>query len=181
MWSGALMTAVSGLALKLGDDVLDEGLGPESLAVVLSCAAVAASVCAVGMGVPPSFPVGLSIGNAVAGKLDEPVHVVAAVVVCIGSVAVGGIPDPVSTSLVASLAALDEVMHDKGLDLGVRPALKVGLPVAWVVGVVPLELPVAAWCFDAGYHLGGWIVVRASNRAGGGAGRGSSEGCGTCE
>jgi len=181
LWSGALMTAVSGLALKLGDDVLDEGLGPERLAMVFSCVAAAASICAVGMGVPSSFPVGLTVGNTVAGKLDEPVHVIAAVAVCVGSVTVGGVPDPVSTSLVASLAALDEVIHDKGLDRGIRPALKVGLPVAWVVGVVPPVLPVAAWCFDVGYHLGGWIVVRTSNWVGGGAGRGSSESCGTCE
>ncbi len=180
-WEAAILSWVSGFALKVGDDALDEGFGPGYLAPVASCTAVVASVGSVALGVPPSFPVGLALGNGLAGKLDDPVHVSAALVVCLGSVLLGGIPDPVSLGLVTFLSALDEILHEADLDVGLRPALKVGLPLAWVLGIVPWTLPVVAWCFDVGYHVGGLLVVRASHRFGGRLGRGASEGCGTGE
>ncbi|MHC1581179.1 hypothetical protein [Methanopyrus sp.] len=181
MLTGALLAAVSGALLKLADDLVDRA-GRRRAALLPGALAALVAVASVPMGVGPELYLGLTLGNGVVGKLDEPCHWVAAVAVTVGAVLLAPRgPGAVPLLLIALLAAVDELVHPWD-PWGLRPVLKVGVVVGWLAGLLDWGVMVAALAFDLGYHAGELVgvrwVVRAEDAPHRGAGRGSGAGGG---
>ncbi len=180
MLIGALLSAVSGLALKLADDLVDR-VGRRRASMVPGALAASTAIASVPAGVRPEFYLGLILGNGVVGKIDEPCHGLAAVTVAAGTLLLAPDLDVTALLVVALLAAVDELVHPRD-PLGLRPVLKVGVVLGWAVGALTAAVTVAALAFDLGYHLGELVGVRLLARAAHapdrGAGRGAEAGGG---
>ncbi|WP_456482646.1 hypothetical protein [Methanopyrus sp.] len=145
-----LMAAASGFALKIADDLVDELRRPRW---ALPCGLVAAiaALTSVAAGARPDLYLGLILGNAVVGKIDEIPHAVAAAIVALGILITRPEVTPLTLTVIAVLATLDEVVHPVE-PTGLRPVLKIGAVVAWVLGVLDDATVLAVIAFDLGYH-----------------------------
>ncbi|WP_457620675.1 hypothetical protein [Methanopyrus sp.] len=147
---GPELAAVSGFALKIADDLVDE-LSRPRWALPCGLVAAAAALASVVAGVKPDLYLGLILGNAVAGKIDEIPHLAAAAIVAFGVLITHPEVTPLTLLVITVLATLDEVIHPFE-PTGLRPVLKVGAVVSWAYGILDGVTALAVITFDLGYH-----------------------------
>ncbi|WP_456455196.1 hypothetical protein [Methanopyrus sp.] len=147
---GPELAAVSGFALKITDDLVDELSRPQ-WALLCGLVAAAAALASVTTGVRPDLYLGLVLGNAVAGKLDEIPHLVAAAIIALGVLIMRTEVTPLILLVITVLATLDEVIHPVE-PTGLRPVLKIGAVVTWALGILDDVTALAVIAFDLGYH-----------------------------
>ncbi|WP_456482925.1 hypothetical protein [Methanopyrus kandleri] len=160
---GPELAAVSGFALKVADDLVDELSRPQ-WALPCGLVAAAAALASVATGVRPDLYLGLILGNAVAGKIDEISHLAAAAIVALGVLITRPEVTPLTLLIITVLATLDEVIHPVE-PTGLRPVLKIGAVVGWAFGVLDGITALAVITFDLGYHAAELLTgaIRCSN------------------
>ncbi|WP_457614286.1 hypothetical protein [Methanopyrus sp.] len=160
---GPELAAVSGFALKIADDLVDE-LSQPQWALPCGLVAAVAALASVINGVRPDLYLGLILGNAVAGKIDDIPHLAAAAIVTLGVLITHPEVAPLTLLVITVLATLDEVIHPVE-PTGLRPVLKIGAVIAWTLGILDGITALAIITFDLGYHAAELLtgVIKCSN------------------
>jgi hypothetical protein len=169
---------LAGLALKLGDDLLDELNRPQAAWVPLSFAGLLFGLLMTVSEWDLVLLTSIVIGVLVSGKVNHPQFIVGFVLI-LGTLLVVGIP--IITNLLDWYAVLiilfmAAVLDEKGNDWADRERSPIAfklfefrfvLKIVAICLVIPwpmfLSTAIGLWVFDLGYESAGWLAKRTSS------------------
>ncbi|MHC1586032.1 MAG: hypothetical protein ACXQTV_00630 [Candidatus Hecatellaceae archaeon] len=147
--------ALAGVSLKAADEWGEANLGLRSY---LASAAAAFCFWYMLKLSPSTSALGLAIifGNLAAGKVDR-ANLIFGLILTATLAVLLGFTQPTIPALIllTFLAALDEYVHGLGGILSFRPALKIGVVVAGLLGWVGWPTVLALFAFDLAYEAWG--------------------------
>jgi len=169
---------LAGLALKLGDDLLDELNRPQAAWVPLSFAGLLFGLLMTVSEWDLVLLTSIVIGVLVSGKVNHPQFIVGFVLI-LGTLLVVGIPiithllDWYAVLIILFMAA---VLDEKGNDWADRERSPIAfklfefrfvLKIVAICLVIPwpmfLSTAIGLWVFDFGYESAGWLAKRTSS------------------